>query len=100
MSPESTETPVSPEQIESAVIKIVKELSGREEVTPEMRLFEDLNLDALDVVECIMWMEEALSDMVTYSVFILDEDCDKCETVADLINVGEKSIDMSKDFKK
>lgn len=100
MSPESTDTPVSPEQIESAVIKIVKELSGREEVTPEMRLFEDLNFDALDVVECIMWMEEALSEFVTYTVFITDEDCDNCETVGDLIKVAENALFVSREFRK
>ena len=91
---------VTPDEVAEKVIEVVKQLSGKETITPEMRVFEDVGFDHLDLVECIMEMEETLSDMVTYSVFITNEDCDRVDTVDDLIKVSMTALNISKEFAK
>ncbi len=50
------------------------------QIKPESKFVEDLGADSLDVVELIMAFEEE------FDVEIPDEDAEKIQTVADVIN--------------
>jgi len=54
------------------------------DVTPEMRIKEDLNADSLDIVELVMDIE------TKYGVTVPDEVAMEIKTVADLIKTIEK----------
>jgi len=53
-------------------------------------LFEDLGMDSLDAIECIMAVEEE------FDLDIEDEDCEKFKTVEDIQNylISKKAITL------
>jgi acyl carrier protein len=53
-------------------------------ITPETRLIEDLMCDSLDTVEILMAFEEE------FDIMVMDEDAEKCRTVADILALLEK----------
>ena len=66
---------------------IVDTLScDRDEVTPETKLFEDLNADSLDAVELNMALEDKLH------VSIPDEELANMKTVGDLTAYVEANV--------
>ena len=69
------------------VRKIIAEQLGVEEseITPETSFVDDLNADALDLVELIMSLEEEFSKEGK-AVEISDEDAEKIATVQDAVN--------------
>ena len=51
-----------------------------DQITPETKLYEDLEADSLEAVELSMALEEA------FGVGIADEDMTQVKTVADIVN--------------
>ena len=56
---------------------------SEDEIKPETNLMKDLEADSLDAVEIIMAIEDE------YDIEIPDEDAEKFQTVADLVNYVE-----------
>jgi acyl carrier protein len=61
------------------VLQTLRELSGKEEVTLESRLEEDLGLDSLDRVEALLKLEEESG------LSVPDEVAEKWKTAADVV---------------
>ena len=50
-------------------------------VTRETRLMDDLDFDPLDIVECVMTVEDAFG-----GIFLTEKQCDALKTVGDLVD--------------
>lgn len=50
-------------------------------VTRETRLMDDLDFDPLDIVECVMTVEDAFD-----GIFLTEKQCDALKTVGDLVD--------------
>lgn len=57
-----------------------------EEVKPETKIQDELDLDSLDIIELILEMERE------FSIFIPDEDSENVVTVADVVALVESKI--------
>jgi acyl carrier protein len=79
---------MSDQEIFERVKKVVATVSGRkeEEVTPNSSFTEDLGMDSLDVVQCVMDLEEA------FSIEIPDTDVEHIRTVNDAVNYIRNKI--------
>ena len=65
---------------------IVEQLDvSEDDITMETNLMKDLEADSLDAVEIIMAIEEE------YEIEIPDEEAEKFQTVADLVNYVENN---------
>ncbi len=68
---------------------IVKQLGvNAEQVTPEAKFIEDLGADSLDTVELVMAIEEE------FGVEVPDEDAEKLQTVANVIEYLKDKADL------
>ena len=74
------------QNVSDVIVKmLIKQLNKKpEEVTPKMRIKEDLGADSLDVVEVLMGIEDK------YGITVPDEVVMGVKTVEDLINVATK----------
>lgn len=64
------------------LISIIGDLIVLEQtITPETKLFADLELDSLDYIEIVMGFEDH------YNIEIQDEELQNVVTVADLLNI-------------
>jgi acyl carrier protein len=91
----SPEPPVTASSATNAVQKriaaIIQEQFGRkEEITPDLRIVEDLKGDSLDAVELVMTIEEE------FHIEIADEAAEKMRTVGDVITYVEKAVDSKR----
>ncbi|MCL6623593.1 MAG: acyl carrier protein [Fimbriimonadales bacterium] len=79
---------MSDQEIFERVKKVVATVAGRkeEEVTPNSSFTEDLGMDSLDVVQCVMDLEEA------FSIEIPDTDVEHIRTVSDAVNYIREKI--------
>ena len=59
---------------------------SREDLKPETRLFEDLDLDSIDAVDFLVRLQKLTEKRVN------PEDFKKIRTLDDLVNVNEKII--------
>lgn len=65
---------------------IVEQLEvSEDDINMETNLMQDLDADSLDAVEIIMAIEES------YEIEIHDEEVEKLQTVADLVNYVEEN---------
>ena len=86
---------IDPEWVEQMVLEVVEKMGGLSSLPdPDMNLYDDLGLDALDVVECCMEVEEELSEKAGFPLYLTDEVCDKIETVGDLIKAAKGAISL------
>jgi acyl carrier protein len=91
----SPDAPITASSATNAVQKriaaIIQEQFGRkEEVTPNLRIVEDLKGDSLDAVELVMAIEEE------FHIEIADEAAEKMKTVGDVITYVEKAVDSKR----
>lgn len=86
---------IDPAWVEQMVLEVVEKIGGLSSLPdPDMNLYDDLGLDALDVVECCMEVEEALTEKAGSPLYLTDEVCDKVETVGDLIKAAKGAISL------
>jgi len=77
--------------IQKRIAAIIQEQFGRqEEVTPNLRIVEDLKGDSLDAVELVMAIEEE------FHIEIADEAAEKMKTVGDVISYVQKAVDSKR----
>ena len=73
--------------IEQKVLEEIKFIGGLDELPkPETNLFHDLQFDSLDIVECVMEIEQE------FNVVIEDEICNALETVGDFIEMVKEAV--------
>lgn len=72
---------MSEQAIEKDIISIIADVSGfePEEITPETKLADDLEIDSIKAIEIVVAIEKK------YKVSIRDEDVPKITTVAETI---------------
>ncbi|MFI5316400.1 MAG: acyl carrier protein [Myxococcota bacterium] len=72
--------------VEDKIREIIIEQLGvsAEEVVPEASFIDDLGADSLDIVELVMAIEEE------YGLEIPDEDAERMQNIADVINYVEE----------
>lgn len=73
-------------EIETAVLKILKNNYDVAESTDKDSLIEDIGMDSLDVIEAIMSFENE------FDVHIPDEDAQTIKTINDLINYIDNKL--------
>lgn len=75
--------------LEETIINIISETLGVEKnkISTNSNFFEDLNADKLEVVDLILKIQQACK------VDIVEENFNKIQTVADLINLIEENSD-------
>jgi acyl carrier protein len=91
----SPDVPITASSATNAVQKriaaIIQEQLGRkEEITPNVRIVEDLKGDSLDAVELVMAIEE------DFHIEIADEAAEKMKTVGDVVSYVEKAVDAKR----
>ena len=91
----SPDAPITASSATNAVQKriaaIVQEQFGRkEEITPNLRIVEDLKGDSLDAVELVRAIEEE------FHIEIADEAAEKMRTVGDVISYVQKAVDSKR----
>ena len=77
--------------VQKRIAAIIQEQLGwKEEVTPNLRIVEDLKGDSLDAVELVMAIEEE------FHIEIADEAAEKMKTVGDIMSYVEKAVDSKR----
>jgi len=77
--------------VQKRIAAIVQEQLGwKQEVTPNLRIVEDLKGDSLDAVELVMAIEEE------FHIEIADEAAEKMRTVGDVISYVQKAVDSKR----
>ena len=74
--------------VQERVIEIIAEQMGigKEQVTPEKSITNDLGADSLDAVELVMELEEE------FDITIPDEDAEKIKTVGEAVSYVKEHI--------
>lgn len=67
-------------EAEQKLKKIIQDLACVDEINPESKLEEDLDIDSLDRVELLMYIEEE------FDIEIDDEKAMKCKTFQNLVD--------------
>ena len=62
------------------IVKVMEELSIKEEIKPNSNLEDDLSLDSLDMVELMLALEGEFGNSIS------DEEAQKMETVQDIMD--------------
>lgn len=76
--------------LDELTMKLVAKHFGLEKVEEDADLFDDLNGDALDVIELVMELEEK------FNINISDDEAERIRTVQDVYNcVAAKLPDLS-----
>lgn len=77
--------------IKDRVIKCIATLAGRkpEEIKPEHSLVGDLDMDSLDLIEAVMFVEEE------FEIELNDQDVGEFKTVADVIALVGREVGVA-----
>lgn len=80
--------------IQTRLLEIVATLTGRDrdELTPDMRLVEDLNVDSLGKCELALALERA------FGVSISDEDAEAIQVLGDALAVLRRRLTSGSDW--
>ena len=77
--------------VQNKIAAIIQEQFGsKQEITPNLRIVQDLKGDSLDAVELVMAIEEE------FHIEIADEAAEKMRTVGDVISYVEKAVDSKR----
>jgi acyl carrier protein len=81
---------MSENTIEQEIISIIADISGfdPEEITPESKLANDLEIDSIKAIEIVVAIEKK------YKISVRDEDVPKITTVGDTIGIVNKLLNQ------
>ncbi len=74
--------------VEKEILSIISEISGVDEnqITPESRLSDDLDIDSIKAIEVVVALEKK------YKISIRDEDIPQITTVRQIFDLSRKLI--------